>query len=131
VGDSWSINEEAARKSLEKQVEEGKLKVEKISGKTTVKKVTKAGDTDVIHLAATLNATVKPDFGVPVSNVSATMTGTMSGAFPADQAKGTQEESMEMTFSMNGSMKPDPSAPMMKMDVTAKQTINTTRKLLK
>jgi len=131
VGDSWSINEEAAKKSLEKQVEEGKLKVEKISGKTTLQKVTRVGDSDVVHLAATMNATVKPEIGVPVSNLSATMTGTMTGAIPADQAKGTREESMEIIFSMKGSMKPDPSAPTMKLDVTAKQTISITRKLLK
>jgi hypothetical protein len=122
VGDSWSINEELAKKDFATKPVAQALEIQKVSGKTTLQNVTKEDDHDVLHLASTMTATLSPAAGGKFSSGTMTLQITAGGKFPANGVEGAQEETGTMNMTVRMSGKPDPNGPTIQMTATAKRT---------
>jgi len=121
VADSWSINEELAKKDFATKPIAQAFEIQKISGKTTLQNVTKEDDHDVLHLSSTMTATLSPAAGGKFSSGTMTLQITAGGKFPAN-GEGAQEETATMNMTVRMSGKTDPNGPAMQMTATAKRT---------
>jgi hypothetical protein len=130
VGDRWPMNDALALQDGNAKLAGSGLAITKITGATTLQKVTKAGAVDVLHLAADLTATLAPAAQSPFTIADSTMTAAFTGAFPTDPTKSVHQEGETMTMSIKASGKPNPEGPVVQVASILKRSINRQWKLL-
>ena len=131
VGDSWSIDEERTLDVGKKELVAKNMDVQKVTGKTTLQKVTKDGDTDVLQLTGNLTAKITPPPQDGPTPGEVTMAATMTGAFPVDATNGTKEENFVRTMNFKMSGKAPQNGAVIQLTGFTKQTSTTKVKFLK
>lgn len=130
VGDQWPMNEALAVRDANEKMANAILSITSVKGSTTLQKITKDGDSDVLHLGANMTATLAPAPKSPFTNMNSTLTATFTGAFPVDVTKCVREEGETMNMIIQASGKPNPQGPEMQLSGKAKRSINRQYKFL-
>jgi len=132
IGDSWPLNETVAMRDVNDKLGAIGMSVTSVKGTTTLQKVTRDGDVDVLHFKGNLNATAtaSPAAKSPFASADTTMNATFTGAIPEDITKSVMEEGETMTMVMKASGKPNPEGLVMQMSLKAKRSVTHKCKLL-
>ena len=119
VGDSWDINQTAAREILSNS----NIKIENFFGKVTLKNVLQ--DAAGTRLLVTIDVTAKVAPAAPGSSAaSGTMTFKGTTELPTDPSPSQATETIDMGFSLRSQYKPDPNGPEVEIRMDMKRTSN-------
>ncbi len=130
VGDSWDINAERAAEDVQ-MIMPGLRKAD-ITGKVTLIRVVKVGETKCLELRCEM--TIKkfsPPAPPGLTLEKGTLKATLTGKFPVNTSLGLLEESKNMTLTFLLKGRPDPNGPEMTVESTVAERVTSTSTYLK